>query len=68
MTMNDGDWSGTVVKKSRALLDGSNLYRRLEVRLDDGTRVKVRVDRSLWRELRVGDRLVKPRGEDPRRA
>jgi hypothetical protein len=30
--------------------------------------VKVRVDRSLWRELRVGDRLVKPRGEDPRRA
>ncbi|HEX5198938.1 hypothetical protein ACFQS1_35855 [Paractinoplanes rhizophilus] len=67
-TTNDGAWTGTVVKKSRALLDGSNLYRRLKVRLDDGTERDVRVDRDLWKELEVGDRLVKPPGENPRRS
>jgi hypothetical protein len=67
MTANEGAWSGTVAKKSRALLDGSSLYRRLEIRLDDGTRMKVRVDRDLWNQLEVGDRLVKQEGEQPRR-
>jgi hypothetical protein len=67
MTTKPEAWTGTVVKKSRALLDGSNLYRRLKVRLDDGTRVTVKVGRDLWRALEVGDRLVKRRGEDPRR-
>ncbi|GAA4844689.1 hypothetical protein GCM10023403_03330 [Pseudonocardia benzenivorans] len=61
-------WSGTVVRKGRALLDGSNLYRRLEVRLADGTTTRVRVGRSLWKDLQVGDRLVKEAGGDPRRA
>lgn len=67
MTTPENTWSGTVVKKSRALLDGSNLYRRLQLRLDDGTLIRVKVDRRLWKELGVGDRLVKREGEDPRR-
>jgi hypothetical protein len=60
-------WSGTVVRKSRRLLDGSNGYRSLEVRHDDGTTTRVRVDRALWKELEVGDRLVKEIGADPTR-
>ncbi|SNS59404.1 hypothetical protein SAMN05421812_10143 [Asanoa hainanensis] len=65
--MTDGEaWSGTVVKKARALLDGSNLYRRLKVRLDDGTEQDVKVDRETWKRVKVGDRLVKQPGEDPR--
>ena len=68
MPNTHGDaWSGTVVKKSRALLDGSSLHRRLKVRLDDGTERDVRVERAVWKELEVGDRLVKPAGEKPRR-
>ncbi|MEU7876451.1 hypothetical protein [Dactylosporangium sp. NPDC049140] len=67
MTTNKDAWSGTVAKKSRALFDGSNLYRRLEVRLEDGTHLDVKVDRELWSQLEVGDRLVKPDGEKPRR-
>ncbi|MGI5241108.1 DUF7489 domain-containing protein [Dactylosporangium sp. CA-139066] len=68
MTTNENAWSGTVAKKSRALLDGSNLYRRLEVRLDDGTHLDVKVDRDLWNQLEVGDRLEQQDGEKPRRA
>ncbi|WP_076261855.1 DUF7489 domain-containing protein [Intrasporangium flavum] len=58
-------WDGTVVKKSRGLLDGSNLYRRLELRLADGGVTKVRVDRELWDSLEVGDRVSKEPGADP---
>jgi hypothetical protein len=68
MATHENKRRGTVVKKSRGLLDGSNLYRRLELRLEDGTLLKVKVDRDLWKELSVGDRLVKREGEDPRRA
>ncbi|MCE0762283.1 hypothetical protein LWC35_05065 [Pseudonocardia kujensis] len=60
-------WSGTVVRKTRALLDGSNLYRRVEVRLEDGTTARVRVRRAVWKDLQVGDRLVKEAGADPHR-
>ncbi|MFI6078465.1 hypothetical protein ACIA5C_43785 [Actinoplanes sp. NPDC051343] len=67
MTTHEDAWSGTIVKKSRALLDGSNLYRRLKIRLDDGTQRDVKVGRDMWRQLEVGDRLVKRQGEDPRR-
>jgi hypothetical protein len=56
-----------VVKKNRAALDGSNLYRRLKVRLDDGSERDVKVGRDLWKQLEPGDRLVKSPGEDPRR-
>lgn len=64
---NKDAWSGTVVRKQRALLDGSNLYRRVKVRLDDGTTASVSVDRALWKELEVGDRLMQEAGADPRR-
>ncbi|MCX8558537.1 hypothetical protein OS121_26140 [Mycolicibacterium mucogenicum] len=55
--MSTSEWDGTVVKKSRALLDGANLYRRLRIRLDDGQTITVRVDRATWKELSVGDRV-----------
>ena len=61
-------WSGSVVKKSRGLLDGSNLYRRVTVRIDDGRVEKIRVDRALWKQLDVGDRLLKEAGQQPRLA
>lgn len=55
------------MKKSRELLDGSNLYRRVTVQTDDDRTEKIRVDRALWKELDVGDRLVKEAGSEPRR-
>ena len=55
--MSTSEWEGTVVKKSRALLDGANLYRRLRIRRDDGQTITVRVDRATWKELSVGDRV-----------
>jgi hypothetical protein len=63
----EDSWSGTVLKKSRGLLDGSNLYRRLTIRTDDGRTERIRVGRAFWKELRVGDHVVKDVGEDPRR-
>ncbi len=48
-------WEGVVVKKSRGLYDGANLYRRLTVRTTAGTMVKARVDRALWDAVAVGD-------------
>ncbi|PBC39082.1 hypothetical protein CJ179_37410 [Rhodococcus sp. ACS1] len=61
-------WTGTVVKKSRKLLDGSNLYRQVTVQTETGTTEKIRVDRALWKELKVGDHLVKDAGREPRPA
>ena len=65
---NEEAWTGTVVKRSRELLDGSNLYRQVTVQTDAGTTEKIRVDRALWKELKIGDRLVKDAGQDARRA
>lgn len=62
--MNDA-LSGTVVKKSRGLLDGSNVYRRLTIRLADGSTTRVRVGRALWSSVVEGDLVVKATGEDP---
>jgi hypothetical protein len=62
--MNDA-WEGVVVKKRRGLLDGSNLYRRLTIRLPDGTTTKVRVDRDLWNRITEGDVVSKAAGEEP---
>ena len=67
MAANTDAWSGTVAKKSRALLDGSNLYRRLTVQLGDGSLLQVKVDRGLWKELEPGDRILKREGEKPQR-
>jgi hypothetical protein len=58
-------WEGTVIKKSRGLLDGSNMYRRLKVELADGRTMKVRVGKELWKNVEVGDSVVKRAGEDP---
>lgn len=65
---NKDAWTGTVAKKTRELLDGSNLYRQVTVQTDAGTTEKIRVDRALWKELKVGDRLVKDAGQDARHA
>ena len=62
------EWTGVVVKKSRGLLDGSNLYRRVTIKHGDGSEQKIRVDRALWKQIEVGDQLVKEAGQDPRRA
>ena len=62
------EWSGVVVKKSRQLLDGSNLYRRVTIKHEGGDEEKIRVGRALWKQIRVGDRLVKEAGQDPRLA
>jgi hypothetical protein len=61
-------WDGVVAEKSRAAFDGANLYRQVTIRLADGTTARVRVPRALWKDLEVGDRLVKEAGADPRRA
>lgn len=62
---NDAAWTALVVKKSRALLDGSNLYRQVTIRHDDGRGEKIRVSRDVWKQVEVGSRLVKAPGEDP---
>ena len=64
----DESWDGTIVKKLQAMLDGSNLYRRVKIRTESGETRKVRVDRALWKELEVGDRIVKEAGQDRHRA
>ncbi|MFC9552497.1 hypothetical protein ACFTWF_16740 [Rhodococcus sp. NPDC056960] len=58
-------WEGAVLKKSRGLLDGSNMYRRLTIRLADGTTSEVRVDRDLWSTVTEGDIVSKAPGENP---
>lgn len=58
-------WEGTVTKKSRGLLDGANMYRRLWVRCTDGQIIKVRPSRALWESVGVGDVLIKEPGHEP---
>jgi hypothetical protein len=61
--MRHDAWEGTVVKKSRGLLDGSNMYRRLHIRLADGTVITVRVGRDLWNQVAEGDTVTKVAGQ-----
>jgi len=63
--MTKDAWEGTVIKKSRGLLDGSSMYRRLKIRLTDGTNTKVRVSRDLWNAVTEGDTVTKVAGQDP---
>ena len=63
--MAQDSWEGTVVKKSRGLMDGSNMYRRLKIRLADGSTTKVKVDRALWDAVSEGDVVAKAPGQDP---
>jgi hypothetical protein len=64
-TMTKQSWDGTVTKKSRGLLDGSSMYRRLKIRLADGSTIKVRVSRDLWNAVSEGDQVAKAAGQDP---
>ncbi|MGX1849143.1 DUF7489 domain-containing protein [Streptomyces sp. NPDC055299] len=64
----DDSWEGIVLNKSRGMLDGSNMYHFVEVRLADGESVKVRISRRLWKSIVVDDRIVKRPGADPVRA
>ncbi|WP_018547849.1 DUF7489 domain-containing protein [Streptomyces sp. LaPpAH-108] len=61
----DDSWEGVVTDKSRGMLDGSNMYHFVQLRLSDGESKKVRIRRRLWKEVTVGDRLVKRPGADP---
>ncbi|MEU7430755.1 hypothetical protein AB0B07_07795 [Streptomyces sioyaensis] len=61
----DDSWEGIVINKSRGMLDGSNMYHFVEVRLADGESVKVRISRRLWKSIVVDDRIVKRPGADP---
>ncbi|GFE12210.1 hypothetical protein Sgleb_02570 [Streptomyces glebosus] len=63
----DDSWEGVVIDKSRGMLDGSNMYHFVEVRLADGESVKVRISRRLWKSIAVDDRIVKRPGADPAR-
>ncbi|MFJ3663263.1 hypothetical protein ACIPPM_22670 [Streptomyces sp. NPDC090119] len=64
----DDAWEGVVTDKSRGMLDGSNMYHFVELRLSDGESTKVRIGRRLWKDVAVGDRLVKRPGDDPVKA
>ncbi|MFJ8951123.1 hypothetical protein ACIRJS_05395 [Streptomyces sp. NPDC102340] len=55
-------WDGTVIDKTRRATDGSNFYHYVEVRLQDDSTLKVRVDKPLWESLTIGDHLVKESG------
>ncbi|WP_329013167.1 DUF7489 domain-containing protein [Streptomyces sp. NBC_01601] len=61
----DDAWEGVVTDKSRGMLDGANMYHFVELRLSDGRSTKVRIGRRLFKEVAVGDRLVKRPGADP---
>jgi hypothetical protein len=66
--VSTSEWHGTVIKKYRGLLDGSNLYRRILVRLDNGDTVKTRVDRATWNAVTIGDAVAKTPGNRPHKA
>jgi hypothetical protein len=63
--MSAPEWRGIVVKKYRALLDGSNLYRRLKIRSADGTTTRVSVSRDFWKSVTPGDTVSKAPQQDP---
>ncbi|WP_425276231.1 DUF7489 domain-containing protein [Streptomyces lavendulae] len=64
----DGAWEGVVSAKSRGVLDGSNMYHFVDVRLADGRSMKVRISRRLWKSLAVGDRIAKRPESEPFRS
>jgi hypothetical protein len=41
------------------------MYRRVEIRLTDGSITKVRVSRELWNAVTEGDTVTKVAGQDP---
>ncbi|MGO4458088.1 hypothetical protein AB4039_12390 [Streptomyces sp. M-16] len=61
----DDAWEGVVTAMSRGMLDGSNMYHFVDVRLADGRSMKVRISRRLWKALAVGDRIAKQPESEP---
>ncbi|WP_457786012.1 DUF7489 domain-containing protein [Streptomyces rimosus] len=61
----DDAWEGVIVNKSRGMLDGSNMYHFVEIRIADDEPTKVRISRRLWKSVAVGDRIIKRPGADP---
>lgn len=58
-------WEGVVVKKSRGMTDGANMYHRLVLRLSDGSSKRVRVSGHLWKSVEEGDSVAKAAGGEP---
>ena len=65
---NDEAWRAVVRAKSRAMPDGSFLYRYVTIDFNDGTTRKIRVDKSLWNSVNEGDTITKSAGSDPTKA
>lgn len=64
----DEAWEGTVIDKSRGMLDGSNMYHFLTVQKIGAGVDRIRVKRSLWKAVSKGDALIKRPGAHPERA
>lgn len=60
---SDEAWEGVVTDKKRSSPDGQNMYHRVMVALSDGGVKEIRVRRTLWNTLNVGDGLVKRAGQ-----
>ena len=56
-------WEGVVADKKRSSPDGQNMYHRVIITLSDNTAKEIRVRRSLWNDMSIGDRLVKRAGD-----
>jgi hypothetical protein len=59
----DEAWTGVVTDRKRGIPDGQTVVFRITVSLDDGSTRNVRVRRSLYRSLDVGDHVVKHAGD-----
>jgi hypothetical protein len=62
---DDDAWEGTVIEKSRGMLDGSNMYHFLTVEKIGADVDRIRVSRRLWKAASEGDAMVKRPGAHP---
>lgn len=62
---NDDAWEGTVIEKSRGMLDGSNMYHFVTVEKFGVGVDRIRVKRRLWKAASKGDAIVKRPGDYP---
>jgi hypothetical protein len=59
----DEAWEGVVTGRKRAAPDGQTVVFRIAVTLNDGSLREVRVRRSLYQALEVGDHVTKRSGD-----
>jgi hypothetical protein len=59
----DESWEGVITGKKRSSPDGQNMIHRVTLALSDGSSKEIHVRRRFWKELAVGDRLVKQAGD-----